>query len=335
MALKSGASLLFGILLLAALAWWFGLGGAMAALRAASPRGLCVYGLLSLAVLALQTARWRAMAAAVGAPAAAPRIAAARLAGDGVASLLPLARVGGDPLRAVLARQGAARLSSASAGVAIDRLLELIGNLLALAVYLTVFSAAALAATSAAGSLAIGGAIAGLLALITALIVRLARGGRPLAPLYGARARRWAGRWAHWLGGLRQVEDHLLAFFAAHRATFAAGLLLTVLIELVIVLQYRALLAAFGVHLELPALLMVLLGGGLARAVPTPGALGTLEATQVLAVGATTGHAELGFVVGVILRLHETLIMLAGMLALALLGVSPTRLPTAREVTSA
>ena len=48
----------------------------------------------------------------------------------------------------------------------------------------------------------------------------------------------------------------------------------------------------------------------------------------MVAVGATTGRADLGFVVGVIMRLHETLLVVAGMVALSLLGFSPARLPT-------
>ncbi|HSP96914.1 MAG TPA: lysylphosphatidylglycerol synthase transmembrane domain-containing protein [Candidatus Dormibacteraeota bacterium] len=329
MALRGGVPLVAGVAVLAVLAWWFGIGGVIAALRAASPAGLCAYLALSVAVLALQAGRWRLMAVAVGAPADFGRVVAARLAGDGVASLLPLARIAGDPLRAVLARRGEVRLSSASAGVAIDRLLELIGNMLAVTAYVAVFSAAAVGATSPRTSLAIGGAMFVLLALLASLILRFARGDRPLAPLYGSRARAWAGQHARWLDGLRQVEDHLVEFFRAHRVTFLAGLGLTVLIELVVVLQYRALLGAFGVRLDLPILLMVLLGGGVARAVPTPGALGSLEAVQVLAVGATTGNADLGFVVGIIMRLHETLLVVAGLIALSMLGFSPTRLPTA------
>jgi uncharacterized protein (TIRG00374 family) len=332
---KGGVSLLLGALLLAGLGWWFGVGGVLAALRGASPRGLCWYAAASGVVLGLQTLRWRAVAGAVGAPAGAARIAGARLAGDAVASLLPLARLGGDPLRAVLARRGTARLSSATAGVAIDRLLELIGNVAAVAAYLAVFAAAALGRGAAPGWLAIAAAMLAVLALLVALVLRLARGGRPLAPLYGVRARAWLGRHAHWLEGLRRVEDHLGAFFRGHGATFLAGLALTGLIELAIVVQYRLLLGAFGVQLDLPVLLVVLLGGGVARAVPAPGALGTLEATQVLAVGATTGHAELGFVVGAIVRLHETLLVLAGLAALWPLGVSPLRRPAAPEVPSA
>jgi len=333
--MRSGLSLLAGAATLAALAWWFGVGGVVAALHAASPAGLLVYLALSIVVLLLQASRWALVSAAVGGATAFARLVAARLAGDGIASLLPLARVSGDPLRAVLARTGDTRLSSATAGVAIDRLLELVGNLLAVVAYVGVFSLATVGGTSARTSLALGAAVMVPLALMAVLVVQLARGNRPLAPLYGPRARRWVPRHGHWLDGLRRVEEHLVVFFRAHRVAFVIGLACSILIEVVVVFQYRALLGAFGVHLELPTLLMVLLGGGVARAVPTPAALGTLEAVQVLAVGASTGRADLGFVVGVIVRLHETLLILVGLATLSALGFSPTRLPTARPVPTA
>ena len=330
--MRSGLSLLAGVATLAALGWWFGVGGVVTALRAASPAGLLVYLALSIVVLLLQAGRWALVSAAVGGATPFARLVAARLAGDGVASLLPLARVSGDPLRAVLARTGDTRLSVATAGVAIDRLLELVGNLLAVVAYVGVFSLATVGGTSARTSLALGAAVMVPLALMAALVVRLARGSRPLAPLYGPRARRWLPRHGHWLDGLRRVEEHLATFFRAHHAACVVGLLASVLIEIVVIFQYRALLGAFGVDLALPALLMVLLGGGVARALPTPAALGTLEAVQVLAVGASTGRADLGFVVGVIVRLHETLLILVGLATLAALGVSPRRLPGVGQV---
>jgi hypothetical protein len=104
-------------------------------------------------------------------------------------------------VRAVLAREGATPLASATAGVAIDRLLELIGNVLSVITYLAIFSLAHVGAASSHASMPLGATMVGLLALMVVLIVQLGRGGRPLAPLYGARARRWAGKRAHWLEG--------------------------------------------------------------------------------------------------------------------------------------
>ena len=330
--MRNALMLLAGAATLAALAWWFGVGGVVTALRAASPAGLLAYLALSIAILLLQASRWALVSAAVGGAPRFGRLVAARVAGDGLGSLLPLARVSGDPLRAVLARSGDTPLSTATAGVAIDRLLELIGNLLAVVVYVGVFSLATVRGTSARTSLALGAAVLVPLACTAVLVVQLARGNRPLAPLYGPRVRRWVPRHQHWLDGLRRVEEHLVVFFRAHRTSFVIGLGCSILIECVVVFQYRALLGAFGVELELPTLLMVLVGGGVARAVPTPAAIGALEAVQVLAVGASTGRADLGFVVGVIVRLHETLLILVGLATLSALGFSPTRIATTPRV---
>lgn len=324
--MKSAVSLIAGAAVLAGLGWWFGLNGVIEALRRAQPLGLLAYATWSALVVLVVVARWRLVAAAVGGHAGFGRLVGARLAGDAAGSLLPLARVAGDPLRAVLVRGDGTSLSTASAGVAIDRLLEVTGNLLAVIAYVSIFSFATAERDAGAAPRTLAAGMVVLLVLLAALYYRLARGQRPMAPLYGARARRLLPGRGHWLDGIRRIEEHLLDFFRAHRATFLAGLALSVIAELVIILQYRALLGAFGVRLELPVLLLVLLGGGVARAVPTPGALGALEATQVMAVGAATGNPELGFVVGLIVRLHETLLVVAGVAALAALGVSPSRL---------
>lgn len=316
-------ALLVGGALCALLLWWFGVDGVVAALRQARPLGLAWYALLSALVVLLLAVRWRLVARALGGAPPLTRLAAARLAGDAVGALLPLTRVGGDPLRAVLVRDAAPSLAAAGAGVAIDRLLELIGNMVAVIAYVTVFALTRADATQAPRSLGI--AMAVLLVVIAVQLFALARGHRPLAPLYGGRVRRLAPRLTPWFDGLRHVEDHLQTFFQAHRRAFVAGLACAVATELLILAQYHALLAAFGIALDLPVLLLVLLGGGLARAVPMPAGLGALEAAQVLVVGASTGRADLGFVVGVLVRLHETLLLLIGLAALAWCGASPAR----------
>ena len=326
--MKSWLGLLAGAALLAVLAWSFGLDGVWATLRRAAPAQLAVYALLSAAVVSALALRWQRVARAVGNARPLGRFAAARLAGDAVASLLPFTRLGGDPLRAVLAAGPATPLATASAGVAADRLLEILGNLLAVIAYVTVF-ALSRRATATPAPLALGAMMVAPLVLLVATLVALGRGRRPFAWLYSARMRRHVPRFGRLRDGLARVESHLVEFFGTRRRTAIAGLTLAVGTELLIILQYHALLAAFGVALELPALLLVLLGGGLARAVPTPGALGALEGAQVLAVGAATGRADLGFVVGVLVRLHETVLLAAGLGALALLGGARVRAPLA------
>lgn len=326
--MKSWLGLLAGAGLLAWLAWSFGLDGVVATLRRAQPGGLAVYALVSASVVALLAWRWQRVARAVGNERGLGRFAAARLAGDAVGSLLPFTRLGGDPLRAVLAAGPATPLATASAGVAADRLLEILGNVLAVIAYVSVF-ALSRRDTASSTPLALGATMLAVFVLLVVQLVALGRGHRPFGWLYGARMRRLLPRMGRLLDGLARVETHLIEFFGTRRRTAVAGLALAIVTELLIIVQYHALLAAFGVALELPALLLVLLGGGLARAVPTPGALGALEGAQVLAVGAATGRADLGFIVGVLVRLHETVLLAAGAAALALLGGARLRAPLA------
>jgi uncharacterized membrane protein YbhN (UPF0104 family) len=221
------------------------------------------------------------------------------------------------------------------AGVAIDRLLELIGNMLAVVTYVAVFCATR--GTSWAGHmpLFLAGTMALLVGAVATLLIRVRRGHRPLAVLYGVRARAVAPRLIAWMDGLRRVEDHLTRFVREHPRSLLLGVLGSIAIEVLTVAQYHALLSAFGVGLDLPTLLLVLLGGGVANIAPVPAGLGALEAAHVAIVGAAAGRPDIGFVVGVIVRLHTTLLLALGLSALTLRGSSLARVRLAVQRASA
>ena len=120
-----------------------------------------------------------------------------------------------------------------------------------------------------------------------------------------------------------------MRFFREHRAVFMQGLIGSLVIEGLIIGEYHFLLSAFGVVVTLPTLLMTLLASGLSRVVPTPAGLGALELGQVTALSAATGQPALGFVVALVLRLHETLWTGVGLIALALQGAGWARLRSA------
>jgi uncharacterized protein (TIRG00374 family) len=325
------STLLLPLLVLVALCWWFGLEPLAHALAQASPHWLLVYALLTALVVVGYAVRWRLVARTLGADIPLARLLAARLAGDAVGSLVPSGKLAGEPVRVVLTAGEQTSRPQAAAGVAIDRLLEVVGNTLAVIAYVAVFIAARGAAFAGHAPVLLAATMAVLLIALVALLIRLGRGARPLAPLYGERARAIAPRLGTWMDGLRRTEDHLVRFFREHPRAFARGALASIAVECCIVAQYHALLEAFGVRLDLPTLLLVLLGGGLARAVPAPAALGALEATQVAVVGAAAGRFDLGFVVGVIVRLHETLLLGAGLVVLSYQGLSLARLRAALQ----
>jgi uncharacterized protein (TIRG00374 family) len=317
--MKRSIPLVLGLAALGYLFWRFGLDDVRRAFGHAHPGLLIVYLMLALVVLAGYCARWKLVAATFGRQLPWRRLLEARLAGDAVGWLVPSAKLAGEPVRVALVMREGLRAPEASAGVAIDRLLELIGNMICVLAYVSVFSLA-----RAGGSPAhVAGAavLAGLAALAVPLVLLFA-GRRPLAPLYGERARGAFPRLVRSMDVLRATEDHLSGFFRDHPAAFLRGLLVSLLVEALIIVEYHFLLRTFGVEIGIPVLLMVLLGSGLAHVLPTPAGIGALEASQVAVLAITQGAPAEGLVVGVVLRLHETLWIAAGLAVLAWSGVA-------------
>jgi uncharacterized protein (TIRG00374 family) len=305
-----------GLGALALLCRRFGFAEIGVALRHVAPRYLVVYFALGIAVRFSYALRWWMVARALGVAPPLTRFVAARLAGDATGFLLPTGRISGDPLRAGLVYGEGVSGAQATAGVAIDRIMELISNMLCAVAYVMVFSLSrAGGAERPAAALIITMCVL-LIALVLPLRM-MRRGVRPFEPLYRLVARRGAGRWAAWIGALQRTEAHVIRFFRDHPAMFVQGLIGSLLIEGLIIGEYHFLLTAFGLALSLPTLLMTLLASGLSRAVPTPAGLGALEAGQVTVLAAAAGQPDVGFVVGLVLRLHETLWTGIGLIAMS------------------
>ena len=309
-----------GLAVLALLGWQFGLTELGVALARVRPSYLLVYLFVGCAARLGYALRWRLVARTVAASPPLARLVAARLAGDATGFLLPTGKISGDPVRVGLLYADGVGGSEASAGVAVDRIIEVISNMLCAMAYVTVFS---LARAGAAGrpTLTLLVTACLLLAALAIPLQMLRRGLRPLEPLCRVMEQR-GSRWAAWAGALRRTETHVLRFFRHHPVVFFQGLMISLIIEGLIIGEYHFLLSAFGLIVSLPTLLMIMVASGLARAIPAPAGLGALEAAQVTVLAAATGQPGVGFVIGLVLRLHETFWTGVGLLALAQRGAA-------------
>lgn len=326
-----GAPLLLGLVLVALLLWRFGLAELGLALRRLSPADLAVYLAFTVAVVLGYALRWQLVTRSVGREVPLPRLAGARLAGDAVGNLLPSARLAGEPVRVAIVHAGGVEATTATAGVAVDRLLETVSNIVCGLTYVSVFSLTHTHGSHQGSILILGGALLAAAAALAVPITMLWRGVPPLGWIYALVGGRVGRRMSTWLAALRRTEDHLLRFFRERPAVFFQGVLLSLFVESLTVCQYHFLLAAFGVHIDLPTLLLALLGTGVAHALPMPAALGTLEGAEVAVLTVAAGDPALGFLVGLILRLHDTLLTLTGLVALSAHGISLARLPAFRR----
>lgn len=315
-----------GLLALALLCWWFGIDELALAVHRLNAGALVVYLVLLVAVLLSYCLRWKAVTRALGSELPLGSLVTARLAGDTVGTLIPSGKMAGEPVRIALVRAAGVSGSEAAAGVALDRVLELIGNIICALAYVAVFAfTRTLGAQHVAPRVLVVAMLLGLTGLTLPLLM-LRRGKRPFAFLYGEQARRILPRAAPWLDGLRRSEERLVDLFQRHRWVVPLGIVASLAIEGLIVVEYHFLLKAFGLRVDLPTLLLVLLGSGLARTAPSPAGIGALEAGQVTILALASGAPETGFVIGMVLRLHETLLIAAGLGALSYCGVSLAQL---------
>ncbi len=301
----------------------FGIADLHQALARLSLGGFALYLALSLAVRLAFSARWFLVARALGPAPGFARFLAARLAGDAVAALIPAGGLGGDPLRIALIYGRGVPGSTASTGVALDRLLEVIGNTLSSAVYVAVVSLTLTQTLREHAAVTFGL----LLAFLIAPLIWLRLGKRPVTPVLPRRwlsARPWGQRW---LDLVLRVEDDLMDITRRRPQLLLWGTLGSLLIEGLILLEYHALLSAFGLAVTWPVVLLMVITVGVVKVVPVPAGLGTLEGGQVALHAALRGRAELGFLAGLVLRVHETIWLLAGLLALWTQGLSLHRLP--------
>lgn len=315
-----------GLAAVVLLGWRFGLIGVRAAFGQLSPRYLMFYVGAACAIRLAYSLRWYVEARAIGGNPRFGRLVAARLAGDAVGSLLPPGRISGDPVRVALVYEEAGGPARANAGVALDRIVETIANLVCAVTYVAVFSSAHHLGFSHRAARTL---IEVLLLLLVALAVRLVllrRGLRIARPLDRLLDGSRFVRLRAWLGAFRSSEDQVIRFLQFHPGMMALGIVGSLCIEGLQIIELHFLLAAFAYTLDLPTLLIALVGTGLARAVPVPAGIGALEASQVTLVAVATGRPDLGFIVGIILRLHETVWSAAGLLVLIARGVSPLRL---------
>lgn len=307
------AGLLAGSGLLALLLRQFGVGDTWTALRHVDVGHLAVYFLLAAGIVAACSVRSYLVARTSGVTPRFRRFVVARLAGDAAGALLPGGRVSGDPLRVALLYSHGAQGVQASSWIVVDRLLEVLGNTVAALLYLV-----AIAMRHSLGFLvplasALGAGLVGLAAVT--LVLRSGR--RPLSPFLAPLENRLP-RLRVPLASLRAIEEQLGALVQQHAPVLLIGLLLSLAIEVGILVEYSFLFRSFGLELDLATLVLALLATGLARGLPMPGGIGALEAGQVAALSVGLGRPDLGFIAGIVVRLHETVWFGIGALALVL-----------------
>ena len=285
-------------------------GGLLLAFAAAAAAGIVGYA-----------ARWKILLAGLGTPRGLGRLTAYRAAGQSLSSLIPSGKLGGEPLRAYLLLRDRVPGASAIASVAVDRTLEVGAS----ATFACLFAAVLFRG----GVPALHGAFVtvSLAALALALgigvsVRRLRRGAGLVTAVAHATGLDRLALVRGQLGALGAAEDAAARLVAQPRRigwAFGAGVLANVLV----LVEYYLLLAAFGLPAGPLALVAAIFATGAAHSVPVPAGVGTLEGAQMFIFGALGHPPEVGLAVGLAVRLRELVWILPGLLYLMVRGIRP------------
>ncbi len=277
------------------------------------PAWLGVYAGVVVVLFLGFAVRWQIVLRALGAEVSLARLFGARLAGLAVGSLTPAAKLGGEPLRALLVAQHGVPAGAAIASVIVDRGVELVANAVFGIAYCALF---ALRDQATAARVVVPVALSGIALAAGVLIVtrRLKRG----ASILPDRFRPVLQRLGAGPETVRQTDEALRHLLFRRRRLVLVCLASALVLNAVILAEYAVLFCAFAAHPSLPELAGAMLGVGLAHALPIPGALGALEGAQAAVfelAGASTG---LAIVAATVARLRDLVWTVPGALYLAL-----------------
>jgi uncharacterized protein (TIRG00374 family) len=296
------------------------------ALLAAGPSAARLLAMVATvaAAFAVFALRWRLVLAGLGGTPPLGTLTAYRAAGQSVSSLVPSAKLGGEPVRAWLLVRDAVPAAHAIASVAVDRTLDLGAGAAFTCAFALILFRRGVPALEGAATTVLVGALA--LALGIAVTVRrLRRGTGVVTAVARATGLDRLGVVRRQMDVLAAAEDDVARLMTAPRrlqAAFAVG----VAGHLLVLVEYWLLLSAFGLPATPLAVVAAVFATGAAHAMPVPAGVGVLEGAQMFLFG-TLGHAPaVGLAVGLAVRLRELAWVLPGILYLAGRGVTASRL---------
>lgn len=268
--------------------------------------------LVNASIVLLNGARWWLILRTEGSGVPYLPVAGYRLISFGISYFTPGPQFGGEPAQvAYLQRRHQVAVSSALASVSLDKILELLANFAFLLLgFLAALQTGLFADLNPVQALAWMGVPFALLLAYTAAVWKEMS---PLAsllarlPLNGA----WKERLQRIVAGAeKQISAYCLR---SPRAVLSASAL-SLLIWLVMVLEYWLAAQFLGVRLEPAQTIAALTAARISFLFPLPGGLGVLEASQVLVMQALGFSPTLGISLSLLMRARDISLGGAGLL---------------------
>ena len=275
-------------------------------LSALQPRQILLLLLVNIAILLLFPLRWDRILRAQGYRISYLTLARYRLLGFAVSYFSPGQHFGGEPVLVLyLKDRQQVPGSAALASVTLDKVIELFANFAVLALGLAAsLSTGMMARLPLAQALPISMALLLLPALYLSAVVG---GKRP----FGAISRGFSGRTVK---GIREAERQLGTLARKQPALLWQGLVIAALVWVAQIFEIWFSVRVLGLSLSAMELTLVVVAGRIALFAPTPGALGALEGSLILAMRSLGYAGAYGLSLSFLIRARDIIFGLVGLL---------------------
>jgi hypothetical protein len=275
---------------------------------------------INLIVLLLFTSRWWLILRSLGYRLPFISLIAYRLAGFGISYFTPGPQIGGEPLQVHLTRERhAVPAPTAVAAVSMDKILELLSNFSFILLGVWVILRSRVAQVDLSLPLILPAAV--LFVLPAAYLTAIWFDQQPLTRLIRQLPARLA--WhpvAQKTSRLLALAEERMTGFCRHSPkAFFQIILLSALTWLLVIFEYWLSLYFLGYTLEAYQVISLLTAARVAFMLPSPGGLGTLEASQVLMFEALGFNPALGISISLLVRGRDLLLGGIGLWISALL----------------
>ncbi|MGH2581476.1 MAG: lysylphosphatidylglycerol synthase transmembrane domain-containing protein, partial [Anaerolineales bacterium] len=261
--------------------------------------------LLNSGIILLFTLRWWLILRAQGHTLPYLDATRYRLAAFAISYFTPGQHFGGEPLQVLMVRRRHnVPGSTALAAVTLDKAIELFSNFSVLTIGL------AAVAGWGATTLPIRNTLWISLALMLTpafYLAAMVSGQRPI----GFATKRLSGRIA---GGLRRTEDEVGKLMKTQPGLLIQGLLISAIVWAFLFFEFWLVLFFLGLTVNVLQLIAIVTSGRLALLAPTPGALGALEASQVIAMQWLGFDPAYGLSLSLLIRARDIFFGVIGLL---------------------
>ncbi len=273
----------------------------------------------SIGIVLLHTWRWHIIIKTAGIKVSFWKTILYRIVGYGISFITPIAKVGGEPIRAMLLQREGATFSRGFSTVAIDRIIELAitGVLFVVGILIAIITLAL--PTNLFIIMII--LVVFVLSVLVWFYFRLISKKNIILSIFQFFRLHKIKKIRHWEENIVKMDTWMMEFSKNHKIEFNRIVLITTAAWLLMFIEYKSVLMIFGVtHISFAGLFLIITMMGFAYLVPIPLALGILEAAQISVFAMLGLNVAAGVALSIVIRARDFIWTLLAVGILAIFG---------------